>query len=152
MIIPSWLGRFDTPPAKVDVLGKVGQHRCDPVRLSWSLPGPVKQSLKQMDLTRVRPSELVVIASALRKEGLMSRTALDKIKEFTLDVHGRPGPDIPFNFLDEVRQGLTVAKAMSREQADFSPERLYAEFAMSARGLNYLAAAIKGIRPIDIYA
>ncbi|WP_426286380.1 hypothetical protein [Luteibacter sp. E-22] len=151
MIIPSWLGRFDTPPAKVDVLGKVGQHRCDPVRLSWSLSTSVKQSLKQMDLTRVRPSELLVIASALRKEGLMSGTALDKIKDFTLDAHGKPGPDLPFNFLGEVRQGLTVAKAMSRKKGDFAPERLYAEFAMSARGLNYLAAAIKGIRPIDIY-
>jgi hypothetical protein len=35
---------------------------------------------------------------------------------------------------------------------DLSPEKHYAEFAMSARGLNYLAAAIKGVKPIDMRA
>jgi hypothetical protein len=150
MIIPSWLSRFETQPAKVDVLGEVGQRRRDPARLAWDISTGLKESIRRLDLTQVRPSELMKVAAALRKEGLMSVNAYGQFRNATLNEKGQPRADAPFNFLREVQAGAREAKALARSVGDLSPEKVYAEFVMSARGLNHLAGVIKGVRVVDL--
>jgi hypothetical protein len=152
MVIPSWLGRFETQPTKVDALGKVGQRRGDPARLSSNLSAGLKESIRRLDLTKVRPSELMKVATALRKEGLMSANSYEEFKNATSDEKDQLRADIPFNFLGEVQDRAREIKLLARQMGDLTPEKLYAEFAMSARGLNYVAAAIKGVKPVDVRA
>src|ERR1700754_4144965 len=120
MIIPSWLGRFETQPTKVDVLGEVGQRRRDPARLSLDIPAGLRQSLRRLDLTHVRPSELMEVASALRKEGFMSANAYGQLKNTALDEKGQLRADTPFNFLREVQAGAREARALGRGVGDLS--------------------------------
>ncbi len=72
MVIPSWLGRFDTQPDKVDALGKVGQRRDAPARIAQELSPGVKALVGRLDLTRVLPSQLIQEAQGLCREGFMS--------------------------------------------------------------------------------
>ncbi|SEW21475.1 hypothetical protein [Luteibacter sp. 329MFSha] len=82
----------------------------------------------------------------------MSLDVYYRFRDATRNSEGRPRPEVPFDFLREVRDGTRQVRAMARRIGSLQPEKIYAEFSMSARGLNYLAAAIKGVKAIDIRA
>lgn len=150
MVIPSWLARFEMQPKKVDPLGKLGQCRSDPAKVAQNLSQGLQQTIRQLDLTNVRPSELVQIAGALRREGLMSRDVYWQFRNSATQPDGTPRPDAPIDFLREVRDRAREVKAMSRGSGSLEAEQIYAEFSFSARGLNLLAASMKGIKVVDI--
>jgi len=152
MIIPSWLGRFETQPDKVDALGKVGQRRDAPASIAQEISPGVKGLISRLDLTRVLPSDLITVAQGLCKEGFMSLDVYYRFRDATRDGDGTPRAEIPFDFLGEVREGARQVRAMARQGGDFRPEKYYAEFSLSARGLTYLAASIKGVKVVDIRA
>jgi len=150
MVIPSWLGRFETQPEKVDALGKVGQRRDAPARIAQELSPGVKSLVGRLDLTRVLPSELIQVAQGLCKEGVLSLDNYYQFRDATRDVDGKPRPEVPIDLLAEVREGTRQVKAISRQSGDFRAEKYHAEFSMSARGLAYLAASIKGLKLVDV--
>ena len=150
MVIPSWLGRFDTQPDKVDALGKVGQRRDAPARIAQELSPGVKALVGRLDLTRVLPSQLIQVAQGLCREGFMSLDVYYQFRDATRDMDGKPRAEVPLDLLREVREGTRQAQAISRKSGDYRAEKYPAEFRLSAHGLAYLAASIKGLRLVDV--
>ncbi|MDQ0009009.1 hypothetical protein J2T07_001186 [Luteibacter jiangsuensis] len=141
------------PPAPtLRDLGSGPRGKKDATRTTEGMSGDLRSMLRNLDLTKVRPSQLARVATRLFDEGKISE---DTASEFLLARRPRAdklSDDLPFNLIDAMQEGLKRSGAITGRYPSAESGRWYAEAGAAARGLTEVIAYLRKHPRIDVHA
>ncbi|HXO99274.1 MAG TPA: hypothetical protein VN813_02175 [Luteibacter sp.] len=141
------------PPAPtIDELGRDQAKKLDPTRSVNDMPADLREMLRAVDLTNVRPSQLRGIVTKLFEQGRISEDAAGEFLLARRTGAKRLSDDGPINLVEEMRQALKRSGAIMQRYSFAETDRIYDEAYAAARGLNEVIAFLRKHPRLDVRA
>lgn len=141
------------PPAPtLRDLGSGPRGKKDATRTAEGMSDNLQSMLRKLDLTKIRPSQLVRVATRLYEEGKISE---DTASEFLLARRPRAdklSDDLPFNLIDAMQQGFKRSGSVTGRYPSSDTGHWYAEAGTAARGLGEVIAYLRKHPRVDVHA